>query len=308
MKRKLSAYISILRPRQWLKNFALFAPMLFSGHILFLPAIINTFFGVIAFCLLSSSSYIVNDLIDLTSDRLHPFKKNRPLARRAVTIREAYVIIIALAVIGLLISWFIGRLFFYIAFFYLVLHYLNSFKFRYIVIIDILMIATFYILRVYAGTVANGYNISIWLSLSIMSLSLLIATGKRRAELTLIESHFKGKLPHELTNYSERMLNTCIAMFASATFMTYTYYTFIVNNDASGFLFTGNNTNLTYYDRKWLMLTLPFVLFGIMHYIQLIFEYKSGTMDVILTKDKSLIITGIGWLITTFFVLYILGI
>ena len=234
--------IVLIRPRHWIKNLALFVSIFLSGHLFESDALVNVAKGFVIFCLLSSSSYIINDILDAPYDRKHPFKKDRPIARREITEGMALTLAILLGLVGLIGADYINTSFLAISFIYLILRYANSIVLRHIAIVDILTLAAGYILRVYAGIAASGYYISIWLLLAILSLSLLISIGKRRAELNLLEKGYKDQKGNEMGSifhgrYSERMVNTYTAMFATATFITYTYYTFLVNFELQGFFF-----------------------------------------------------------------------
>ncbi len=307
MRDKLSALIVLVRPRHWVKNLALFASPFFSGHLFDIPSLVAVSWGVVAYCLLSSSSYVFNDILDAESDRRHPYKKHRPIASGLIRMPNAFILVIGLALLGLGISWFLGMPFVVLALAFLLIHYLNSFILRRLVLIDVLAISAGHILRVYAGVAASGYHISIWLSLAVLSLSLFVAIGKRRSEYTLLLQR-KEKLGKQrkllMSGYSEQMLNTYTAMFGTATFITYVYYTFLASSASVGFF---QSATMTILDRKWMMITIPFVLYGIMRYLQIVYEEKGGTLEKLVTADIPLLTTLAGWTLTAFFVLYGIG-
>ncbi|MBI3385595.1 decaprenyl-phosphate phosphoribosyltransferase [Candidatus Gottesmanbacteria bacterium] len=307
----LYTILKAARPRQWLKNLAVFAVLLFSGQLFRIPLLLASLWAFIAFCLLSSSNYIFNDILDAPRDRKHPFKKFRPVASGKLPVSLAFIISLVFLVVGLAISQFIGRTFFLLAFAFIVLQYSYSLFLKHASVIDILAITTAYFLRVYAGEAATGYHISIWLALAALSLALFLAVGKRRAELTLIKG-YEGVVPKDtresLSHYSERLLDTYTAMFADSTFITYAFFTFLARPTNEGFFFRN------YADfagdlpgRKWMMITIPFVLFGIMRYMQLIYEGKGESPEQILTSDPPLIITIILFGLSVLFVVYGIG-
>lgn len=306
-------YLSLkaARPRQWLKNVAVFTPILFTGHLFTVPLFVATVQAFFALCLLSSSNYILNDILDATRDRKHPFKKFRPIASGKLSVVVAFLFCITCAISGLALAFATGRSFFVLAIIFLLLEYAYSLFLKHISIIDILAITAAYFLRVYAGEAATGYHISIWITLAAFSLALFLAIGKRRAELTLIQG-YKGVVPQDtrssLSHYSERLLDTYTAMFANSTFLTYAFYTFLEHPPTKGFFFQ-NYTDFVpvISDRKWLMITIPFVLFGIMRYMQLIYEGEGESPEKILTSDVPLLITVILWAITVFAVVYGIG-
>ncbi len=311
MGQLLYAVIKAARPRQWLKNIALYTTILFTGQFFDPRYFSTTTWGFIAFCFLSSSSYFINDIIDAPRDRLHPFKKFRPIALGTVPIPLALFVSITFLITGLTISYFISHSFFLLAILFVLLQYLYSLVLKHISVIDILAITAAYFIRVYAGEAATGFHISIWLALAALSLALFLAIGKRRAELTLIQG-YQGVVAKDvrtsLTHYSEKLLDTYTAMFANSTFIAYALYTFLERPSNRGFFFRN------YYDftadlpeRKWLMITVPFVLFGIMRYMQLIYEGQGESPEKILTSDLPLLSTVIIWSITIFLVVYGIG-
>ncbi len=311
MGKLLFAILKTARPRQWLKNLALFTTILFTGQ-LFNPQLFwATVWGFFAFCLLSSSNYIFNDVLDAPRDRKHPFKKFRPVASGALPIPTALFVSSVFAVGGLSISLSLGRTFFILAIVFILLQYAYSLFLKHLSVIDILVITTGYFLRVYAGEAATGYHISVWLALAALSLALFLAIGKRRSELTLIQS-YEGVVPRDtresLSHYSEKLLDTYTAMFANSTFITYAFYTFLERPINEGFFFR-NYSMFTpdLPERKWMMMTVPFVLYGIMRYMQLIYEGKGESPEKILTSDKPLLATVILWSFSVLFVVYGIG-
>ncbi|MEK7127807.1 MAG: hypothetical protein AAB838_03750, partial [Patescibacteria group bacterium] len=178
---------------------------------------------------------------------------------------------------------------------------------------DILAIAGGFILRVFAGEAATGFHISIWLFLTVVSLALFLALGKRRGELTLLSTE-DGVLPKTratLLRYSEKMLDVYLSMFSTATWLLYTFYTFLakpplVRQTINVFL--EDNLSIITADRKWLMLSIPFVIYGVMRYLQLIYEKHEGeSPEKVLLTDKPLIITIILWGFITMTVIYVVG-
>ena len=167
-------YFRLLRPRQWIKNFAIFAALVFSGSMFDPIHFRSAIFGFIIFCAVSSAIYIINDLFDISKDKLHPFKKFRPLAHGDVSVNGAVILAIILTLISLIGSYSISLPFFVITAIYLILQLSYSITLKHIAVIDILALAGGYILRVYAGEVVIGYqyHISVWLLLTTISLSL----------------------------------------------------------------------------------------------------------------------------------------
>lgn len=311
MGQLLYAILKAARPRQWLKNIALFTTILFTGQLFNAQQFTAAFLGFIAFCFLSSSNYILNDVLDAPADRRHPFKKFRPVASGALPIKTALLISLALLVGGLSIANTVGQTFFMFSLVFIVLQYSYSVVLKHISVIDIIAITTGYVLRVYAGEAASGYHISIWLALAALSLALFLAIGKRRAELTLIQGSGDAT-PKEtraaLSHYSEKLLDAYTSMFATSTFISYTYFTFLERPITQGLIFKNySDFVIGIPDRKWMMMTIPFVLYGIMRYMQLIYHGKGESPEQILTTDLPLLSTVVLWASSTLFVIYGIG-
>lgn len=314
MKNKSNLYyiIKLLRPRQWIKNFALFAAITFGGQLFEADILSRVILGFIAFCLISSSTYIINDLLDVKKDKLHPFKRLRPIASGHISTRSAYVLFVVLVTAALVLGKQLSTTFFLIEIVYLVLQISYSTVFKSIAVFDILFIATGYILRVFAGETLSGYHISVWLLLTTVSLSLFLAVGKRRSELTLLQS-IKGAniqdIRTSLSHYSERLLDSYSIMFATSAFMFYSLFTFL--ESASGIRVPEvllPEFLPDYLQRKWLMITIIPVVYGLMRYLQDIYEKSEGeSPDRVLLSDKSLLASVLMWVVLVIFVIYFIG-
>ncbi len=302
------------RPRQWIKNVAIFTTVLFTGQI-FNPSLLEiTLKAFVAFCFLSSATYYFNDIIDFQKDQLHPYKKKRPIASGRISIRLAIITLVVLVLIGLILSKSINNSFFAAALTYTLIQLAYSLVLKNVVILDIMTIAIGYMLRIYAGEFATGYHISIWLSLCVISLSMFLAIGKRRAELTLLMSIKSDKLAatrSTLVHYGEKLLDAYTSMFALSTWLTYIFYTFF--EKPIRLTFSPRMTILSteflpeLAERKWLMSTIPLVLYGIMRYMQLIYEKAQGeSPEKILTSDIPLFSAVIIWIAMVFVIIYLL--
>lgn len=313
MIRHLYFILKLLRPRQWMKNLALYAAITFGGQLFDLPSLVNVSLGFISFCFLSSSTYIINDLVDIKKDRLHPFKKARPIASEKITINEAVAIFILIIIGALLLAKSIGGAFFTFCLLYLIIQLLYSFVFKSIEIFDIFFIAAGYILRVLAGESIVGYHLSVWLLLTTVSLSLFLAIGKRRAELTLLKNYTGTRfqqIRQSLSHYSEPLLGVYTVMFATSTAVFYSLFTFLENP-------SGIKINLNilfpdvlpgYLQRKWLMVTIFPVLYGLMRYLQDIYEKQEGeSPDRVLLSDKPFLASVVIWGALVIFIIYFIG-
>lgn len=275
-KFKPIALVEALRPMQWIKNLAVFSALILNGQ-LFNPFLLNkTIFAFIVFCLLSSSSYLINDVADVNKDRLHPVKKNRPIARGDVSKSLAIFTSFVLFLIGLFLALFVNYSFFILSVVFILLQFSYSFFFKKKAIIDIIGIAFFFIIRAFAGELATGYHLPIWIMLTVIFLSLFLASGKRRTELFNIGK----KTRSAMAGYGKNLLNFYTTMFAVCTLICYAMFTFFeetITFTGSGKIHNFLLANFpTVIDRKWYMITLIPVIFGLMRYGQIIFEMQEG--------------------------------
>ncbi|SRR5258708_979261 len=313
MKKTIYNFIRFLRPRQWIKNIAVFAAITFTGHLLEWDNLQKVFLGFIVFCSVSSAIYIINDIFDREKDKLHPFKQFRPLAHGDIPIHTAAIVSIALIIISFIGSLAVTPAFSLSVIVYVFIQVSYSVLLKNIAVIDILILAAGYILRVYAGEFASGFHISVWLLLTTISLSLFLAVGKRRSELTLVSSYTTEKITHirqTLSHYSERLLDVYASIFATSTFISYALFTFFDNPNgfkiSLGILMP--DFLPAYFQRKWLMITILPVVYGLMRYLQDIYEKHEGeSPEKVLLSDFPLIITVGVWIFLVILIIYVVG-
>lgn len=313
MKNTLRNYLRLLRPRQWVKNLAIFAGITFNGELLDLTIFSQVLYGFVIFCIISSAIYVINDLFDIEKDKLHPFKRFRPLANGDISKNQGVLIAATLIVVSLVGSFLLSLPFFVITLVYFALQLFYSIVLKHIAVIDILALAAGYILRVYAGEFISGFHISVWLLLTTISLSLFLAVGKRRRELTLVSEHNTtniNAIRKSLSHYSERLLDVYASIFATSTFIAYSLFTFLGSSRS----FTITNDLLlpdflpSYLQRKWLMVTIIPVVYGLMRYLQDIYEKHEGeSPEKVLFSDKPLLATVVIWMFLVIFITYVLG-
>lgn len=299
------AIIEALRPNQWIKNLSLFAAAILTGQ-LFNHRIFNaSLLAFISFCVLSSSSYLVNDLLDIDKDRLHPVKKYRPLARGAISKNTSLFVALFLTILGLFIAFSINSAFFIIALVFIIMQYSYSFFIKKKALIDIVSIAFFFILRTYAGEIATGFHLPVWITLTVIFLSLFIASGKRRSEI-----YHTGKATRRaLEGYSKSLLSFYTTIFAVCTLISYAMFTFLAekvsfNGIIHEFLLTNFPAAL---DRKWWMITLMPVILGIMRYGQIIFEMQEGERpERVIATDIPLLGSVLLWGMMIITIIYVL--
>ncbi len=302
---KFSAIFEAIRPVQWIKNLNLFAAAVLNGQLFNGPIFLKSLWAFITFCLLSSSSYLINDVVDAEKDKLHPVKKNRPIARGDLNRKTAIKIAIALLILGLIISKVVGPGFFVISLVFIILQYLYSFALKKKAVVDIIGIAFFFIIRAYAGELATGYHLPIWIMLSVIFLSLFLASGKRRTEL----ANTGTKTRSSLAGYDKTLLDFYTTMFAVCTLIAYAMFTFfeepiIFNGLIHNFLLDNFPKAL---GRKWYMITLLPVIFGLMRYGQIIFEMEEGERpEKVIATDIPLLLIILLWGLMMITIIYVI--
>ena len=311
MTNKLYNILRLLRPRQWIKNFALFAAVTFTGELFDFTAVFPVILGFFVFCAASSASYIINDIIDINDDRLLPFQRFSPITNNDIRYTLALMVAAFLMLFAIGLSVFINPTFLLFTIVYLLLQIFYSTLLKTITVIDILAIASGYILRVLGGESASGFHISVWLLLTTISISLFLAIGKRRSELTLVSSNKDTSIASTrktLSHYSERLLDVYASIFATSTFISYALFTFLENPRGINFSFGQlllPDILPGFFQRKWLMLTIIPVVYGLMRYLQDIYEKHEGeSPEKVLFSDKPLLITISIWSLMVIIIIY----
>lgn len=265
-----------MRPRQWTKNVFVFAALIFDRQLFIPRSFARTFLVFVIFCIVSSSVYLINDIMDVQADRQHPIKKDRPIASGKLPIQIALVTAIILAVLSLVISLFVSRELAIITLIYLLINLAYSKWLKHIVIIDVMIIAFGFLLRVAAGvSVIQVERFSPWLYVVTTLLALYIGFGKRRAEMT-VES--KGSSTRKvLDGYSVAFVDQMITIVSSTAIIAYSLYTFSAPNLPENHI---------------MMLTIPFVFYGIFRYLYLIQMCNAGGDPTeLVLKDRPLQVT-----------------
>ena len=294
--------LKTVRPRQWIKNLALYAALVFSGFFFYVPNEGTPYFmtvsmAFVVFCLLASSVYIFNDISDAEVDKQHPFKSKRPIASGSLPIPIAAFFGITCLAAAFLLSLSLSGFFKLLMLAYLLLQILYSKKTKNIAILDVISIATGFLTRVYAGAVVVNLHMNVWFLLTVVSASLFLAVGKRQSERTLLGETNIGNTRKTLKKYSQRLLDQYTGMFANATWLSYAIFAFqnnIVYAMPANQRFPELYTILprTLQSEKLLMLTLPLVIFGVMRYLQLVYEENRGeSPELVLLKDGPLLTT-----------------
>jgi 4-hydroxybenzoate polyprenyltransferase len=287
----LRALLKSMRPRQWTKNIIVYAALVFDQQFFHLEAFLRTTAGFLLFCLISSAVYIFNDLADVESDRQHPDKKHRPIASGKLPISVAWSAGIALVLISLPLGYLLSPAFFAVLLVYFLLNLAYSLWLKHIAILDVLIIAAGFVLRVHAGvTLIHVERFSPWLYVLTTLFALYIGFGKRRSELALL-SHGAGAHRKVLDGYTLPLLDQFITIVSGMTIVVYALYTFFAPNVPA------NHT---------MMLTIPFVLYGIFRYLYLIqVSHAAGAPEEVLLSDRPLQITVVLWGLAVMAVFYL---
>ncbi|MEK7536799.1 MAG: decaprenyl-phosphate phosphoribosyltransferase [Patescibacteria group bacterium] len=296
--------IRIARPIHWVKNLALFGALLLTGTLYETGLFKDVLLAFFSFSFATSATYIFNDILDSKSDRLHPVKKNRPIASGKLPFSIAVFELLGFIFMSLVLAIPLNQIFTILILIYIGLQILYSLGLKNIPVIDILIIATGFILRVYGGAVVINAHLSVWFLLCVVSASLFLAAGKRRAEINLLEA-VDGGTRKSLTKYSKELLNSYVTMFGNATWMSWSLYTFFESPKASlNFWLVLAEVSRATTINKLMMLTIPVVIFGIMRYEALIFEGKSEAPEKLLLTDKALLTAVILWISIVYWIIY----
>jgi 4-hydroxybenzoate polyprenyltransferase len=281
--------IELMRPRQWTKNLAVFAAVIFAGELFDGRALAITTLAFVAFCLVSSSSYAINDVLDAARDRTHPVKRGRPVASGRVRPAVAIVLAAVLAMTGVLLAAAISTQFLIVILGYLALQGLYAVVLKNVVIVDMLAIAAGFVLRAVGGAVAIAVPVSPWLVLCTGLLALFLAAAKRRHELVLLGERSLTHRP-VLGEYSAELLDSFMVTLSAATISSYALYTFFETR-APG------NT---------MMLTIPFVIYGVLRYQSLVLKREAGGRpEEVLLGDGPMIAGVTLWLVAAIVALYV---
>ncbi len=300
-----------VRPRQWLKNLALFAPLVFEGAFFKGDKFFLVFYGFIIFCVITSSTYLINDVIDRAKDKAHPFKSKRPIAAGRIHPVLALAIAIIAIFAALTLASKISLFFTFASAAYVALQIIYSLFLRAFMLLDVMAIASGFLLRVFAGAVLIDAHVTIWFILTVASLSLFLAIGKRRSERTLImgATGIKSLETRKiLAHYPESLLDSLTVMFATTTWFSYTMFTFLQPPpfaNPSVLILFGDFVPRTFLASKWLMATVPFVIYGVMRYLYVIYEKKEGeSPERVLLNDLPLLSAVVIWAVLVFVIIY----
>jgi 4-hydroxybenzoate polyprenyltransferase len=286
----LKAFILAIRPKQWVKNILIFAALIFDRKIGDLDAVLSTVAGAVLFSLVSSAVYLINDLSDVEADRLHEKKKHRPIASGALPVPAAWAGAVLLLLIALPLGFLLSPWFCALCVGYFVLNVSYSMWLKHIALLDVLFLASFYVIRVVAGvTIIEVERFSPWLYIATTFLALLMGIGKRRAEL--LKNSGNGDTRKVLASYTLAYLDNLLLIVLTITIVTYSLYTFSAPN------LPENHVT---------MLTIPFVIYGVFRYLYLLQVEGTGEApeEIVLTDRPfqiNLVLWGLAILLIFYF-------
>jgi 4-hydroxybenzoate polyprenyltransferase len=287
----LKALFKTMRPKQWAKNVFLFAALVFDRKLTNVDAILHTVIGAIAFSLAASVVYIINDIADAEADRRHPTKRNRPIASGKLSVRAAWICAIALLGIVFPIAIWLSPSFAVITLTYLLLNLIYSKWLKHIALLDIILLASLYVIRVAAGvTLIDVVRFSPWIYVFTTFLALLMGTGKRRAELSELAGGPNDQR-RVLDGYTLNFLDHLITLASGMTIITYSLYTFSAPNLP---------------ESHAMMFTVPFVIYSILRYQYMLQVMNTGSApEDLVMSDRPLQIAIILWGLAVLVVFYI---
>jgi len=281
-----------MRPKQWVKNLFVLSPLLFSQHLFEANTLLMSWAGFAVFSLTASTIYILNDIIDAKKDRLHPVKAHRPIASGALPVRVAWIAVFLLTPLSILLAWMLRAEFAIVVILYFVLNAVYSAFLKRAVIIDVMTIAASFVLRIVAGAVIIAVPMSEWLLICTSLLALFLGFSKRRHEIMILEGDAHIHRP-VLLEYNTYFLDQMISLVTASTLLCYILYT------------VADDTVLKF-GSKNLLLTTPFVLYGLFRYLYLVHQRQTGgDPTTVFLTDKPLMLNVFLWASSVVFIIYI---
>ena len=289
----LSAYIKLARPNHYVKNGFVWIPIFFGHKLHDFQTVIHTFWAFFAFCLTASVVYVLNDLLDVQEDRQHPVKKLRPIASGTITAKQSIPFLLTLLALAITISFiFLPKNFLFILMAYLFLNLAYSFSLKQVAVIDVVCIATGFVLRIFAGGIAAEVQVSHWLVLMVFLLAIFLALAKRRDDL-ILNAQGHNNTRRVLRNYNLDFVSHSMVAMTSITIVSYILYT------VSPEVVEKHGTNELYLTTFW-------VIIGFLRYMQITFVHKnSSSPTTVLFEDLFMKIIIALWLITFYLLLYV---
>jgi len=288
----VKSYIRLARPNQWIKNMFLFASLIFSRHLFEGDFVLTELHAFLVFCLLSSAIYVLNDVADREADSLHPIKRTRPIAAGTISPAAGVVFALLLLVVTAVLAGMLSRSFQYAAAIYAVLNIGYSFWLKRVILVDVFIIAAGFMLRVLAGAFAIDVEVSHWLVLCTLFVSLFLAISKRRGELMLVRDANNYSERPVLREYDIAFIDQIITVTAAGMAISYALYTVA---DRTVAMFKTEN----------LIFTTVFVLFGIFRYLFVLKQKKIEDNPAVLLLSDPVMIVNVGaWFVSCVLIIY----
>ena len=285
------AALQLLRPHQWVKNIFLFIPLFLAGQLFEMEKYPRLILGFISLCLVASSIYVMNDYKDIEADRLHPRKSKRPLAAGTISIRQAFLLMGICLSAGMFIAWYLGNTFFLLMLFYFAMNVAYSMGLKNVAVLDIIIVALGFSLRIQMGGQLSSLPITAWLNIMIFQLALFLSIGKRYDDL-YVHADSGLQIRRSIKGYSVELLNIYLAMVSGVIIVSYILYTISPDIQARF------GTYRLYY-------TSLFVVAGLLRYLQIVYVRKeSGSPTRVLYKDLFLQVCILLWIISFYAIIY----
>ena len=282
----------LIRINNWVKNLFIFLPLFFSGEFFTPIKITNTFYVTLGFSLVTSFIYIINDIFDIEFDKIHPEKRKRPIPSGKISINQSLILGICLLSIGLIGLWNVSFDSFLLTIFYITLNLLYSIKLKQIPIVDFVIVATGFVIRILIGGEIGNIELTQWMIVMVFLLSLFIAVTKRRDDVYQYE--LKKKINRKVVSeYTVEYMDKLITIISSTLLVTY-------------LLFITSESVILRYPSRYLIISFLFVLIGVFRYNQITYvKNKSGSPIKIFFKDLFLQVTLLFWGLTFFLIIYL---
>lgn len=286
IKLNFSQIFKLMRPKQWIKNLFIFGAVIFSGKFTYENIFIKNIFVFFIFCLVSSCVYILNDLVDVNKDRQHPEKKNRPIASGKVKTYEAVILEVLLIVIVIITAYNLDIKLFMVFSVYFIINILYSIILKNLIIIDVMIITLGFVLRVQSGAIITNVQLSPWMILCTILISLFMALNKRKSEIIILKDK-SGNHRKILDDYSVEFIDNMLTIVTPSIFIAYCLYTFSSTQS------------------RTMMITIPFVLYGIFRYQYLMMKQNiGGKPEDIFQKDIPFLVNILLWCISVILIIY----
>ncbi len=280
-----------LRPEQWIKNLFVLAPLVFGGKLLSCPENLRAVAACVLFSLVSSTVYLINDILDYDQDKAHPVKRLRPIPAGKITRKQAAFLALLIGPVSVILSFVLNVQFGCVILVYFLFNFLYSKILKKIVLIDLFCIAVFFLLRIVAGTVVAEVVFSYWMILTVFLLAIFLGANKRRQDLVLLKDK-AGESRSVLNEYNAYLIDQIISVVTSSIVVVY-------------MLYTVDKRTVSIFGTSHLLYSIPFVYYGIFRYLYLVHKvHKYGDPTHIFLSDKMLQFNIAGWILTCVAVIY----